>query len=282
MQKLKRLIPQFRSAMSEAFLAGREDIDVDVRKYVKDFAREIDLTPLVNVVGKAMEKFPAKPEESDRWLAPRVHATLRLTRREAADQAVWDYLAIFHLKDYVLWRWKRDERVGPERFAGREYNKHAIARLWWGAEVTRNGDDYEATSLLFVKQDVQNSWFKTRLFRHRPTAIASLKYLSTFSDGSWAGDEQRTLVKSLNMALTTTMLDAVADNPAVDADGLIEWQTGDINETEMFEQSPLGPPEQKLPEKSVEAVTQLLRRITSKTKFTKRDRNPGKGDTPGE
>ena len=222
MDLLHRLNPQFRLLLSEDFLAGRTTIDV--AKYTKGLRREIDVKHLVSIVDKAIDKFDsAKREESDRWLAPRVHAALRLTRREAADQGIWDWLAIGPLQHYVRWRWMGDDRVGAERFAGREFNKHSVARLWWGAELTRNGSDYSATTMLFVKQDIQNSWFKTKLFRHRPTAIASLALLSTFSNGDFAGDEQRDLVKSLNVALTTTMLDAVATSAAVDADAMKEW-----------------------------------------------------------
>jgi hypothetical protein len=213
-------------------------------------------------------------EESDRWLAPRVHATLRLTRREAGDPGVWSYLAIVLLEEYVRWRWKgADESVAAERFQCGELNKHAIARLWWGAELTRNGPDYAATQLLFVNQDLQNSWVKTKLFRHRPTAIASLRLLSTYNGGQFAdSDTIRTLVKSFNMALTTTMLDAVAPSREVDAQTLREWCQEDVDETTMFEEMPSGPAEERVDEQGISAVTELLKRVVSKTRFIKRKR----------
>jgi len=80
---------------------------------------------------KAMQKFTdSKREESDRWLAPRVHATMRLTRREAGEPGLWSYLAVQVLEDYIRWRWKGAEGiVAPERFVCGEFNKHAVARL---------------------------------------------------------------------------------------------------------------------------------------------------------
>ncbi|MEX0716592.1 MAG: DUF6339 family protein [Planctomycetaceae bacterium] len=279
-KSLWRLAPQFRSEITGDFLIGRAALDV--AKHMQPFHRGVDLTPLINIVDKAMLKFgAARPEESDQWLAPRVHATLRLTRMEAADQRVWDFLAVVTLQNYVRWRWAQPDdtngtdKVGPERFSGREMNKHAVARLWWGAELTRNGSSYNDTSLLFVKQDIQNSWFKTRLFRHRPTAIASLRLLSQFNDGDFAtDDQQRDLVKSFNIALTTTMLDAVAESPCVDSDAVREWIAVQPDETLMFDELPVGPPEEAIDEGAISAVRELLDRVVSRTRFAKRDRTP--------
>jgi len=44
------------------------------------------------------------PASSDSWLAPRVHATLRLTRQEASDPRIWIYLAVVSAPDYVRHR----------------------------------------------------------------------------------------------------------------------------------------------------------------------------------
>ena len=260
--------------MTDEFLSGR--VEIDLSKHATPFPRDVDVEHLENIVGAAMKRSDgSRPEESDRWLAQRVHATLRLTRREAAGQGLWDWLALVPLKEYVRWRWTNDEKVGSERFVGREKNKHAIGRLWWGAELTRNGGDYSATQLLFTKQDIQNSWFKTRLFRHRPTAIASLKVLSEFNDGKFAGDEQRDLVRGLNAAITTTMLDAVAHSKAVDADALIEWQKHQIVEMDYHKEMPEGPPEEALRDSDIANVRELLNHVVDKTIFVKRDRSRG-------
>jgi hypothetical protein len=277
--ELKRLAPQFRTLVTPDFLKGDTPLGPALAPHIKEFHRPGEKKPdtdhLSGIVAKAMEKFSeTKREESDRWLAPRVHATLRLTRREAGDPGIWSYLAVEVVSDYVRWRWKgTDGAVAAERFVCGEYNKHGLARLWWGAELTRNGSDYSPTGLLFVNQDLQNSWVKTRLFRHRPTAVASLRLLSTYDDGQFAdSDTIRDLVKSFNMALTTTMLDAVAPSVDVDAQSIREWCEEDVDETIMFEDMPIGPAEQSLEEEHIQAVTELLKRVISKTRFTKRKR----------
>ena len=59
----------------------------------------------------------SKPPTSDRWLAPRLHWSLRLTRSEAADRTMWEWLAVRHA-DYVLWRWSGVEGVAENRWIG--------------------------------------------------------------------------------------------------------------------------------------------------------------------
>src|ERR1700743_3445755 len=80
---------------------------------------------------------------SDRWLAPRVHCCLRLFRSEAADRGVWQWIALRH-HWYVNWRWaNEDDLVAEDRWWG-QVHKQAFARLWWGAEIFRNGSDYRS------------------------------------------------------------------------------------------------------------------------------------------
>src|SRR5947208_2330355 len=110
--ELKRLAPQFRTVVTADFLAGKAGLDLDLEPHIEPFHRLAELKApdtehVANVASKAMEKFSAnKREESDRWLAPRVHATLRLTRREAGDPGVWNCLAVTVLEEYVRWRWQ--------------------------------------------------------------------------------------------------------------------------------------------------------------------------------
>lgn len=41
-----------------------------------------------------MFAFDEERTRADAWLAPRLHATLRLTRQEAADRRLWNHLAL--------------------------------------------------------------------------------------------------------------------------------------------------------------------------------------------
>src|SRR5262245_46053809 len=107
MSSLRGLNSVARTLVSEDFRRGIVRT-VDVTDYVTDIelGREIDLAPLRAMITEATKRFDYDPSESDPWLGPRVHATLRLTRREAADIRIWDYLTVVEFPDYVRWRWR--------------------------------------------------------------------------------------------------------------------------------------------------------------------------------
>ena len=268
------LEPEARSQLSEEFREG--GASVDLSKFTKPFTRrfepaEVNLEPLERIVDAAMDKFSSSPVESDAWLAPRVHSTLRLTRREAADAGIWNFLAVIGMPEYVRWRWGSDEIAETVRFVGPEYKQ---------AELTRDGSDYSHTPLLFANQDLQNSWARCDLFHHRPTAIASLKFLSTFNGGSFATSDQiRQLVKGFNMVLTTTIVDSLCANPALDAESMCEWCGETVDETRMLDAEPEGPLEDRVPSESVEAVMRLLEHTAEVTTFSKRDRSAGRRES---
>jgi hypothetical protein len=117
---------------------------------------------------------------------------------------------------------------------------------------------------------------------HRPTALASLRLLSTYDNGEFGdSDTIRDLIKSFNMALTTTMLDAAAPSPDVDAQSVRDWCEEEVDETTMFEEMPTRPAEQAIDEAHIAAVTDLLTRVVSKTRFIKRTRTAARPQPTG-
>ena len=94
----------------------------------------------------------------EQWLAPRIHYGLRLTRSEAANPEIWNYLAL-KFDTYVARRWTYDEnginttttttkgevikqKPQENHFLFRLHSRHQIAKLWWMAEMTRNCGKY--------------------------------------------------------------------------------------------------------------------------------------------
>jgi hypothetical protein len=274
---LQILKPQFKQAvMPDAYIGAEQPLDLS--GYVEPFSRQVELEPLINIVQQGIAKFSAESSwqsGSDSWLSPRVHAALRLSRREAGDRRIWHYLAIGPLRDYVLWRWNRgDEPSGklPLRFFGAT-REHAIARLWWGAELTRDGSSYERTRQFFGNTDVPNSWLNLRALRHRPAALATVRFIYEHQVGGVpVGDRHRDLVKGFNAALTTTVLDAVAPNPAADPAATTEWLGEQPDETLFVDTEPTGPNELPVPANAVDSVLTLLTRIAERTNFKPRVR----------
>jgi hypothetical protein len=110
MNELKVLAPDAQLLLTPEFFLLATPIDF--QKYIKKFTRVIDIDTLAEVVQEAMHRFDDAHVASDSWLAPRVHAALRLTRREAAEAGIWEYLAVAVMPQYVRWRWPGDKEKG--------------------------------------------------------------------------------------------------------------------------------------------------------------------------
>ncbi|MBI3319516.1 MAG: hypothetical protein HYZ89_02885 [Candidatus Omnitrophica bacterium] len=251
-----------RLIANEDFRTGKES-RVVANEFIKELnlGRVVPLEALRTVVEEAMQRYPR--ERSDPWLSPRVHATLRLTRREAADKRIWNYLTIVEFPDYVRWRFEDEEEadkpVPVDRFMG-EDSKNALARLWWTAELIRNGKDYSPTTEVSSRFFV--SWQHLDLLHHRPAALAIVRFLKRFNDGKGATDQQsQVFAKAVNLVLTTQSLDALCDNPPVDVEATREWCAEPIDETKMMDALPVGPDEEPVPEESIARVESVLMRL---------------------
>lgn len=196
-----------------------------------------------------------RPTQADAWLAPRLHAILRLTRAEAADSALWNYLALGVAPDFVVWRHRSESKktVNARYFKG-PYHKQAFARLWWSAELFRNGSDYEPVVVACGNQDMLNTVLRLDVIDHRPTAQALVGLLRR--EVVRTGREANALGKAVNTAAATLMYDAIAADVERDAGALRRW----IDEAEagisvQHRPLPVGPAEEGAPQDSVERLT---------------------------
>lgn len=261
MKVLKALKSSARPLLDEHFRSGEiPSIDVGSHEYDPGWERSIE--PLEYVIDEAMRKFRSTPDKSDTWLAPRVHATLRLTRRQAAEKTIWYWLNIVAKPDYVRWRFQKEGQAVPlDRFLG-EDSKNAIGRLWWAAELTRNGPDYSETvqipSRFFV------SWQHLDAMHNRAAAIAVCRFSRQYNDGTGLSDVQsQLLAKAFNFRLSTLLLDALAPEPALDMTAIKEWCQEPIDETKYLNELPAGPDENPVPQDSIEAVIAVLHQLAS-------------------
>ena len=263
MNPLKGLEATARPLLDEHFRSGEtETVNVFDHEVKLALGREIDVEPLITVIDEAMRKFRSNPDSSDAWMAPRVHAALRLVRREAADKRIWNYLNVAVKPDYVRWRFKADKESGVaaplDRFVG-EDSKNAIGRLWWAAELTRNGNAYTETQNILRSVRFSTSWQALDAMHHRPATIAIARFWREFNDGKGLTDWQsQRLAKAFNLRLTTLSLDALAPNPAVDTIAIREWCAEPVDETKYLDELPIGPDEEPVPESSIQAVYDVL------------------------
>lgn len=285
MSKIRLLKSFAKGKLNPDFYTG-DAPDPDLEEFIRGFpGREpvADDAVLVEVVEACMKNNPDIPprkrSSTDSWLAPRVHAALRLTRREAGDRNLWNYLAVKPLRKYVNWRWTTDPEKGPEpvRYFG-EIRKNAIARLWWGAELTRNGESYADTELFFSNQDVVNSWLQLLALRHRPAALAAVRFVyNNKIKGFNIGEIQRGLSKSVNSALTTHVIDSLAVNEPAEENKATGWlkSVKDLQGEHIATADNIrGPSDAPVSPESIGLISDLFARIAEKTLFEKRGNKP--------
>ncbi|KQX52760.1 MULTISPECIES: DUF6339 family protein [unclassified Streptomyces] len=195
-----------------------------------------------------------RPTQADAWLAPRLHAILRLTRAEAADPALWNYLALGVAPDFVVWRHLSEatKAVNAQYFKGPHY-KQAFARLWWSAELFRNGPDYEPVVIACGNQDMLNTGLRLDVIDHRPTAQAMVRLLQRGVIRT--GRDTNALAKVVNTAAATLMYDVIAQDVARDGSAVRMWiDEGEGGFTVHHRPLPAGPAEEPAPESSVELL----------------------------
>lgn len=251
--------------LTEGLLTGREDVPSiklnQVTEPLPHSDRRGELLPVRDLAEDAMaycRNNGLKATQSDVWLAPRLHAALRLTRREAADPVLWNYLALGVAPDYVVWRHLPEAKdgkvakVAAERFRG-QYHKQVFARLWWAAELFRDGSNYDPVITACGIQDMLNTALRMSVINHRPTAQAIVRLVA--KGVITTGREVNALVGAVNASAATLMYDVIAPDAERESRPLLDW----IGEAETARQVsrttlPTGPDEEPAPEISVSTL----------------------------
>ncbi|MEU6666256.1 DUF6339 family protein [Streptomyces sp. NPDC046727] len=214
-----------------------------------------EVEPLRELVEDAMYEFRENPTQADAWLAPRLHAALRITRREAANRRMWNHLALAVAPDYVAWRHlsRSKLRINPERFKGAP-DRQCFSRLWWAAEMFRNGKDYSPAAAACANQDLIHSALRRDLIDHRPTAQAMVRIMERGTAST--GREIEGLMTAINAAGATLIYDALAPDEPRDPEVLRQWVAEAESAPPVPRHSlPDGPDEEPVPEESVDALT---------------------------
>ncbi|MER5840920.1 DUF6339 family protein [Streptomyces prasinus] len=236
---------------------------VDLAKVVEPLPVEDprwEVEPLRELVEDAMHEFWDNRTRADGWLAPRLHAALRITRREAADRRLWNHLALAVAPDYVGWRHppapapgRSEPRINPARFKGAP-DRQCFSRLWWAAELFRNGRDYSPVVTACANQDLIHNSLRRDLIDHRPTAQALVRILER--GVATTGRDIEGLMAAINAAGATLVYDALAPDEPRDPEVLRQWVAEVESAPPVPRHSlPEGPDEEPVPEKSVVALT---------------------------
>ncbi|WLQ33975.1 DUF6339 family protein [Streptomyces castrisilvae] len=256
-----------------ALLRASRPIQDDSVRWNVDAVREI--------VEEAMRRFDAVRTDADAWLAPRLHATLRLTRAEAADAGLWNFLALAVAPDFVLWRHLppgaagdgSPKKTNSARFVGPHYSQ-AFARLWWSAEMFRDGPDYRPAEIACGNQDMINTALRLDAIDHKPTALALVSVLKGLADGGATrlGDRVNALCTAVNVAGSTLMYEVIAPDDPPRHDALTEWIADAESAAVPWERLPDGPDDGTVRRSSLEILSRMFEQFSAEAPL--RDRAP--------
>ncbi|MFE9466431.1 DUF6339 family protein [Streptomyces virginiae] len=242
--------------------------------------------PVRVLVDEAMRRFEDRRTAADAWFAPRLHATLRMTRAEAADGRLWNFIAMVVAPDYVVWRHRGSDTDGEPgaataaRFCGPHYTQ-AFSRLWWAAELFRDGPDYRPTETACRVQDVLQTTMRLDVIDHRPTAQAILRVLERrlAAGVSRLGDQANALSAAVNAAGSTLVYDVLAPDQPADTDALQDW----IDDAEdaaaaPWDRLPKGPQDGEVSRAAIDALIPIFEQLLTEAPI--RDRSARKEGVP--
>ncbi len=108
----------------------------------------------------------------DQWLAPRVHSALRISRRLAGDMTFWTWLVLRVGREYTYTRWgSAESKPTMYRYNG-DFKRNSLARLWWFAEMSRNGPDYGPIKDVLRDASTAQYALELRYSMYKPALIA--------------------------------------------------------------------------------------------------------------
>ncbi|MFJ4831510.1 DUF6339 family protein [Streptomyces sp. NPDC088747] len=217
------------------------------------------------LVEEAMERFASeRPTASDAWLAPRLHYTLRLTRSEATDSGLWNFIALRVAPDFVRWRWGQEKNGRmvvrqAARFSGR-WDIQCFSRLWWAAELFRDGEDYRPVSAACGNQDVLNTALRLDMNHHRPSAQALVELLDKGIVRT--GRDVNGLVKAAGAAGSTLVYEVIAPDEPRDYEALQQWiESVESDPVWNPNTLPQGPVDGSVPFRSVQQLTNWFEKL---------------------
>jgi hypothetical protein len=255
--ELRQVDAAVNRLITPAFREGDESIDLTPYESPLPTGRVIDVDLLVQLLAETESRYSAKPSQSDSWLGPRLHSALRLTRAEAANQGVWSWLALGPCANYIRWRWGAQLQVS--RFVG-PYHLHGLARLWWMAELFRNGPDYQVAEQALKNADIAQYFLRLDIAHHRPTCQAFMRVPSRRrTGGPLQGREANALAKAANCAATTLVYEAIAPDSPLDGDARRDWVEAEFDIADLINGAPPeGPPDPPVPDDAIATMTALM------------------------
>ncbi len=171
---------------------------------------EVDLDAFDRALDETCSKFTAHDAAMDAHAAPLIHRALPMCRRHACDPSAWRFLTVVHRPDFVRHRWQNRSLAAMRAHfwrAGMRHDSNAIGRLWWIAELSRDGDDYTLAKRALASQQLAKLLFSRQLCGYRPAVAACVAELESATNSVVEQTMRR-----LSKALSTIVLESLDES----------------------------------------------------------------------
>lgn len=207
MTELKLLTNGALHMVDKEFREGEKSLDKNkLSRYVESPEFSIDIDNLLEEIDRVQNNLPK--DIADKELAPIVHRELDLTRRQASNSEIWNYLSIYEAPDFVRYRWGGDSaknRWIVRNRSKQSLNRQAFSSLWWLAEITHSEErGYEFTRTVFESQEFKNWIMGPSYGRNEQVVNAMISELHDIDS-----DQYRQVLKVFTAIAATFSIDAM-------------------------------------------------------------------------
>jgi hypothetical protein len=175
----------------------------------------------------------------DRWLAPRLHSLLRVPRRIASQRRFWAWIAMKYGAAYVFQRFGDDGIAPSWRFTG-DLLRNAVSRLWWAAELLRDGSSYSAVDLGLRRVRTAQFALELKYSWLRPAAVGFVSIAEDPSD-RLTDNEMKALSVRANVYLPLMPLEAICLSATADVPDDVWWGSAPTKTDLLSSKPPAGP-----------------------------------------
>lgn len=203
--ELMRLSKSSEYLVSQEFLHDPEAGPLRGPDLAEELSGHFSLRGFHRAVSDCMSRFEGDPPAGDGALAEAMHKSLSIPRMLGMDSGVWHYLSCVARPDYVWYRWGTNGGVSEERFLG-SMKRNAFARLWWCAELMKEGEHSSLVSACFESQDLYEAVFGRAFSKYSPAAKVIVRRLRNHERRV-----VREVAKDFNLMLSTYVLEDMSE-----------------------------------------------------------------------
>jgi len=260
--RAKRSVEQLLASVDNSVLRG--DGLLNTREYLEPIETQelVDTTLIRRVLENGLERLDHEELEEttslDQWLAPRIHSALRISRRLAGDMGFWSWLVIEVGRTYTWRRWAEKNRPTMYRYTG-DFKRNSLGRLWWFAEMSRNGPDYSPIEKVLRDASTAQYAMELRYSMYRPAVIA---FGNTASRLDLGFADLKKLSKRANAYLSLKALEAIGLDQGENERDVEWWRDRPVVNDVIGDAEMIGPQDGFASSSAIQSIEQWFESLT--------------------